>query len=111
MSDFAKMDSADVIVNVMHFGADMSDSQALAWCVESFGGTWMQVFLDGSRPNRFGGVGFTYHRDLDRFISPQPFPSWTLDANYNWQPPTPRPQDGKRYRWDEATRTWQEILL
>ncbi len=60
-------------VNVMHFGADMSVSQELTGCVEPSGGTWMHVILAGSRPNRFGGVGFTNVADLDRFILPQPF--------------------------------------
>ncbi|MBF9235580.1 hypothetical protein [Microvirga alba] len=55
----------------------------------------------------FAGIGFTYDRQRDAFIPPQPFPSWLLDEeSCTWQPPVEYPQDGGIYRWDEATRTW-----
>lgn len=38
----------------------------------------------------------------------QPYPSWTWDGS-QWQPPTPMPDDGKFYQWDEASLSWQEI--
>ena len=56
-----------------------------------------------------GGVGYTY--DGTRFIAPQPYPSWTLDNNYDWQPPTPKPDDGKRYAWFEPNKVWVEITI
>ena len=49
-----------------------------------------------------GGIGWTY--DGTNFIAPQPYPSWTLDSNFDWQPPTPKP-DGDYY-WHEDTQTW-----
>jgi len=40
-----------------------------------------------------------------------PFPSWTLDeTTLTWYPPTPRPDDGKRYRWDEDTLSWVDFV-
>jgi hypothetical protein len=50
-----------------------------------------------------GGIGWSF--DGTNFIPPQPYPSWTLDENNAWQPPTPKP-DGDYY-WDEDTQTWQ----
>ena len=50
-----------------------------------------------------GGIGWTYN--ATNFIAPQPFESWTLDENNDWQPPTPKP-DGNYY-WNEDTQTWQ----
>ena len=41
------------------------------------------------------------------FVSPQPYPSWTLDSNQDWQPPTARPDDDE-YNWNEDTKTWDE---
>jgi hypothetical protein len=39
-----------------------------------------------------------------------PFPSWVLrDDGLIYIAPIPRPQDGKRYRWDEPTLSW--VLL
>ena len=52
-----------------------------------------------------GGIGWTYDDVADQFVAPQPFESWTLDENNDWQPPTPKP-DGDYY-WNEDTQTWQ----
>lgn len=55
---------------------------------------------------QYAGIGFTYDADADVFVVPQPFPSWTLDENHDWQPPSPRPE-GPHY-WDEETLSWKE---
>ena len=52
-----------------------------------------------------GGIGWTYDDQANQFVAPQPFESWTLDENNDWQPPTPKP-DGNYY-WNEDTQTWQ----
>jgi hypothetical protein len=44
----------------------------------------------------------------DIIIRPQPYPSWTREGSF-WNPPTPMPNDGKRYQWVEADTNWQEI--
>lgn len=37
-----------------------------------------------------------------QLVSPQPFPSWTLNENsFRWEAPTPEPNDEKFYVWDE----------
>lgn len=55
----------------------------------------------------YAGIGFTYDADRDAFIPPQPFPSWLLDeATCLWNPPTPYPNDGELYVWDEDTLSW-----
>jgi hypothetical protein len=58
---------------------------------------------------QFAGIGFTYSTDADLFIAPQPFTSWSLDENYDWQAPVERPADGKDYLWDEANQVWVEL--
>lgn len=57
---------------------------------------------------QFAGIGYTYDADGDVFIAPQPFPSWTLDTNYDWQPPTPHPETGV-WLWDETNQIWTEV--
>ena len=52
-----------------------------------------------------GGIGWTYDEQTNQFVAPQPYASWTLDENNDWQPPTPKP-DGNYY-WNEDTQTWQ----
>jgi hypothetical protein len=53
---------------------------------------------------RYAGIGFTYDPISDVFIEPQPFPSWTLNSNHDWQPPISQP-DGS-FGWNEETLTW-----
>ena len=71
----------------------------------------------GGTPLRknYAGTGFTYDQIRDAFIPPQDFPSWTLnETTCLWDPPIPRPTDGKLYRWDETlyqsdnTKGWIE---
>jgi len=69
------------------------------------------VHTNGGTPYRgnYAGIGYTYRADIDAFVAPQPYPSWTLDENFVWQPPIVMPTDGKMYLWDEATTSWIEI--
>jgi hypothetical protein len=59
----------------------------------------------------YAGIGYIYDEIKDAFIPPQPYPSWHLDANWNWQAPVPYPNDGKEYYWDEANQEWIEIQV
>lgn len=71
-------------------------------------GEWRQTSYHGSFRKAYAGIGWRYDSTADVFIAPQPYPSWTLDANHDWRPPTPRPSEG-RWHWDEATLSWVEI--
>ena len=69
------------------------------------------VHTNGGTPFRknYAGIGYTYQADIDAFVPPKPYASWTLDANAQWQPPVAMPTDGKMYSWDEANQTWVEV--
>jgi hypothetical protein len=54
---------------------------------------------------QYAGIGYTYDPIADVFICPQPYPSWSLDSNYDWQPPKPRPAVQGSY-WDEDQLDW-----
>ena len=67
---------------------------------------------DGGTPFRknYAGIGYTYDETRDAFIAPKPYSSWVLnDDTCQWNAPTPMPDDGKRYVWDEDTTSWKEI--
>jgi len=70
-------------------------------------GTWKQTSLNNNFRGTYAGIGYTYDADADVFIVPQPFPSWTLDANHDWQPPTPKPEGD--YSWNEEELEWVAI--
>ncbi len=57
---------------------------------------------------QYAGIGFTYDPIADVFIQPQPYASWLLDNNFDWQPPTPRPENGQ-WAWDEENEQWQPL--
>jgi len=67
------------------------------------------VHVLNSTPFRknYAGVGFTYDRERDAFISPKPYDSWVLnEESCLWEAPVPRPDDGNDYEWDEETTSW-----
>jgi hypothetical protein len=60
---------------------------------------------------QYAGIGYTYDPVNDVFIAPQPYGSWTLDENFDWQPPTPMPvEEGKEYVWFEPNQQWIELV-
>jgi hypothetical protein len=57
---------------------------------------------------QYAGIGFSYDAVNDVFIAPQPYPSWALDNDFNWQPPTPRPE-GINWTWSEESLEWINV--
>lgn len=84
-----------------------SEAKGAEFCRGLFGGTWVQTSYNGTIRKNFAGQGFTYDSQRDAFIPPKPFASWVLnETTCRWDAPTPYPNDGKRYRWDEETTSW-----
>ena len=114
MSHFAKVlgnKVVDIIVAEPEFFNTFIDSSAGEWIQTSYN-TYGNQHPEG-RPLRgnYAGLGFIYDREKDVFYAPQPYPSWTLNqSTWLWESPTPMPQDGKQYRWDESTPDWVEIV-
>ena len=74
-------------------------------------GTWVQTSFNNNFRKMFGQPGFVYVPDSDVFYNPvSPFPSWTLDENYDWQAPVPYPTDGQQYSWDEDSQQWVAVV-
>ena len=58
----------------------------------------------------YAGIGFHYDEDLDIFYPPQPYASWTLNAQTaSWEPPVEYPKDGNQYVWNEETTSWDMV--
>jgi hypothetical protein len=107
MAHFAKIENnlvTEVLVvdnNMEHRGADFLANDL------GLGGTWIQTSYNGNIRKQYAGIGYSYDSVADVFIAPQPFASWSLDENYDWQPPTPMPTEGLWF-WNEATLSWVE---
>lgn len=96
-------------VIVVHNDCEANGAQ---FCHDLLGGQWIQCSYNNRIRKQFPSAGFTYDHVRDEFVAPQPYPSWTLDENNDWQPPTPMPSDAseiKRYRWSEEELEWVAI--
>lgn len=86
---------------------DMFKMKCRQTSYNTFGG----VHNLGGTPFRknFASIGYTFDEARDAFIPPKPedFESWVLNEDSClWEPPTPYPDDGKDYWWDEETKSW-----
>lgn len=118
MAYFAQIDSGGLVVQVISVSnEDAPDpattnsepvGQAFIADVLGLSGEWRQTSYNGNFRKQYCGPGFHYDATADVFIAPQPFPSWTLDGNHDWQPPTPMPSEGM-WLWDEDTLSWVEF--
>ncbi|UOF80279.1 hypothetical protein [Caudoviricetes sp.] len=114
MAHYAKVvDSkvVQVIVAEADFLKTFVDTSPGQWIQTSYN-TYGNKHLLGGTPLRgnYAGVGYTYDAAKDVFIAPQPFPSWTLNANHLWEAPVAMPTDGKPYAWNEATKAWDVVV-
>ena len=114
MAHFAQLDENNTVVQVIvvanaeliESGVE-SEAKGIAFCESLLGGRWVQTSYNGSIRKQFAGIGYRYDAEANVFVGPPPFPSWTLDANRDWQPPTSRPEG--RYEWDEEALAWMPL--
>ena len=124
MAHYAFLDSNNVVVKVIT-GVDETVTQddngtpvggsTEAW--EQFyqnqpwhlGLLCKRTSYNGNIRKQYAGIGYTYDGNNDEFVAPQPYASWTLDENNDWNPPTPMPSTGGPYRWSEEDLEWVAI--
>jgi hypothetical protein len=116
MAHFAKLDENNAVLEVNVVNNDVLDPAAeeasgIAFLTDWSGGytNWIQTSYNGSIRKNYAGIGYTYDPINDWFFAPQPYPSWTLDSEAKWQPPTPYPTEGA-YNWNEETLSWDEVI-
>lgn len=74
---------------------------------------WVQTSYNGNFRKQYAGGNFSYDENKNIFIRPQPFASWSLDVNSDWQAPVAYPtvtvsSDNLPYfiSWDENGLRW-----
>ena len=102
MSHFAKIDKDGIDTEVIVAEQDFINSGQVGDTFE-----WVQTSYNNNFRKTFAAVGYTYDKTNDVFIEPKPGKNWTLDKNFDWQPPIARPDDGKRYVLNEDTEKWE----
>ena len=76
------------------------------------GTAWKQTSYNHNFRKHYAGIGDTYDASKNKFIAPQPFPSWSLDSNDDWKAPVPFPTvteiDSELVfiNWDEDNQKW-----
>lgn len=121
MAHFAQLDENNIVINiiVVHnnelldpMGIEQ-EQKGIEFCKNLFGAdtNWKQTSYNATFRKNYACGGATYSPELDAFIPPKPWPSWTtLDTETcRYQAPIPYPQDGKVYLWNESVLNWVEI--
>ena len=116
MAHYAFLDSNNVVTQVI-VGIDETELieglDPETWYGNFRNQTCVRTSYNGNIRKQYAGIGYTYDAVNDVFICPQPYGSWILDENFDWQPPTPMPADAsetKRYAWFEPNRVWIELV-
>ena len=99
MSYFAKVLNNKVLKVIV------ADDSFFDTFVDSSVGEWVECHDDGTK-KMLPSKDFNYDVDDEIFYLPKPYSSWTLDENYDWQPPVERPADGGRHIWNEESQEW-----
>jgi hypothetical protein len=129
MASFAQLDITNTVVKIVKIGNDVSTSNGPLgendkhvdgekYCNELLGGNWKQSSFTGAFRGRPAEIGGTYNEEKDVFIDSQPYVSWTLDVNNNWQPPVARPtvelyssfanpDHSYGSKWNEEQQRWE----
>lgn len=113
MAHFAEINADGIVINVVVVNNDVIDQNneeqsGLEFLSRLYGAdkTFKQTSYNHKFRKQYAGIGYRYDSEADVFIAPSPFPSWVLDANYNWQAPIPTPGNVSDYLWDEDNQAW-----
>jgi hypothetical protein len=117
MAHFAEIDQNNKVIRVIVVNnnelidpntSQESEQLGIEFCRTLFGQNtnWIQTSYNAAFRYNFAGIDFTWDAINQAFYPPEPFPSWSLDSNYHWQPPVAYPSDGNSYYWDESEQEW-----
>jgi len=111
MAHYAFLDENNIVTEVIT-GVDETELieglDTETWYGNYKGQACKRTSYNNKIRKQYAGIGYFYDPVADVFITPQPFQSWSLDENFDWQPPTPRPE-GFGWVWDETNLEWVEI--
>ena len=122
MAHFAQLDENNVVTQVivvsnnelLDANGQEREELGVAFCQRLFGGNWKQTSYNHGMRVRYAGIGYSYNADLDAFVPPKPYASWTLNnTTATWDAPKPLPSDhgtgepAKHYFWNEEAQDWE----
>lgn len=108
MAHYAFLDKNNIVTEVI-VGIDETESiedlDTETWYGNFRNQICKRTSYNGNIRKQYAGIGYFYDVVNDVFIAPQPYPSWSLDENFDWQAPKPRPE-GFYWYWDEELGEW-----
>ena len=112
MAHYAFLDENNIVTEVI-VGIDETELiegvNPETWYGQFRGQRCVRTSYNNRIRGHYAGIGHRYDDTLDIFVAPQPFPSWTMLADGNWQPPQPYPTDNGLYSWNETTCQWVPV--
>lgn len=120
MAHFAQLDENNTVLQVIVVANEElildgveNETKGILFCKSLFGENtkWVQTSYHASIRKNYAGIGFTYDPIADHFFAPQPYASWTLNADAQWEAPVAKPTDGKFYNWNEDTQEWDLVVI
>jgi hypothetical protein len=124
MAHFAELNSSNEVLRVVVISNDDVESNGgeLSSEAETFvasivphpedGTAWKQTSYNSNFRKQYAGIGDTFDSSKDKFIKPQPYPSWSLDSNDDWVAPVTYPTITEidsnivYTSWDEDNQKW-----
>ena len=124
MAHFAELNNSNEVLRVIVISNDDVEANGgeLSSEAETFvasivphsedGTAWKQTSYNSNFRKQYAGIGHTYDASKNKFISPQPYPSWSLDSNDDWEAPVTYPTiteiDSNLViiTWDEDNQKW-----
>ena len=113
MAHFAEIDKDNIVVRVIRI-ADKHENNGDEFISKTLGlgGRWIQTSYNNNFRGNFAGIGYTYDEERDSFLPPQPYSSWILnETTFQWEAPTPYPDDEQDYEWNEQNLQWELIPI
>ena len=121
MAHFAKLGIGNIVLTVEVVSNDIAttEQEGVDFLNNLYNtrDVWKQTSYNNNIRKNFAGIGYSYKQDLDAFIAPRPYNSWTLnESTCLWEAPIAYPTDGKNYKWNETnyqadnTTGWVEIV-
>jgi hypothetical protein len=111
MAYFANIDSNNIVTQVIFVDNEnaLDEQTGVKYCNSVIPGNWIQTSYNNRIRKNYAGIGYFYDAELDAFIPPKPFDSWTLDTeSCVWICPIEKPLEGEWY-WDEENLLWSQI--
>jgi hypothetical protein len=124
MAHFAELNSSNEVLQVIvisnedvdaNGGDESTQAETFVATIVPYGTggvAWKQTSYNNNFRKQYAGIGYSYDSSKDMFITPQPYPSWSLDSNGDWLAPVPVPTVteigslGVITSWDEPNLQW-----